>query len=393
MNEQKVCIIGGGLTGLVTATVLSRLNLKIDLITGNNYKSLKSHRTLAISQSNYDFLNKTNIFKFAKKDFWSCSQMKLYTETKKEKFTKIFELNRDKKLNNQILYMIKNSKLMNCAIKDIKKNKLISIKNNKMISEINNSGLLSYVKFGNTTNSKYNLIIFCTGENSNLTNKFFNDQVIKHSYQESSITTILKHSSFENITARQIFLNNEILALLPISNTETSIVWSIKKNEMYKHQSKEYSLFKKKIKLYTKDYLKNIKFTKNIEYKDLNFLIRTKYYKNRILLFGDALHIAHPFMGQAFNMTLRDLASLKQKLKNKIELGLDIGSSDILSEYSDEIKPRNFIYSLGIDLVKDLFSKEKKNFRYFRNNILMKLNNSNLAKEFFLNLADKGFKF
>ena len=183
------------------------------------------------------------------------------------------------------------------------------------------------------------------------------------------------------------------MALLPISNTETSIVLSIKKNEMYKHQSKEYSLFKKKIKLYTKDYLKNIKFTKNIEYKDLNFLIRTKYYKNRILLFGDALHIAHPFMGQAFNMTLRDLASLKQTLKNKIELGLDIGSSDILSEYSEEIKPRNFIYSLGIDLVKDLFSKEKKNFKYFRNNILMKLNNSNLAKEFFLNLADKGFKF
>ena len=35
MEKQKICIIGGGLTGLVTAIALSRLNLKIDLITGD----------------------------------------------------------------------------------------------------------------------------------------------------------------------------------------------------------------------------------------------------------------------------------------------------------------------------------------------------------------------
>ena len=35
METQKICIIGGGLTGLITAIVLSKLNLKVDLITGN----------------------------------------------------------------------------------------------------------------------------------------------------------------------------------------------------------------------------------------------------------------------------------------------------------------------------------------------------------------------
>ena len=392
MDKQKICIIGGGLTGLITAATLSRLNLKVDLITGNINKNFKSNRTLAISQSNYDFLKKINIFNFSKKDFWPCSHMKLYAETKKNKFIEIFELKKDKKQNKQILYMIKNSKIMMNTIKNIKKNKLISIKANKMISEITNSELLSNVKFNNKISSKYNLIIICTGNNSNLAKKFFNDQVLKHSYQETSITTILKHSPFENNIVRQIFLESEILALLPISKTETSIVWSIKKNEMNKYKSKEYLLLKK-IKLYTKDYIKNIKFNKNIEYKDLNFLIRKKYYNNRILLFGDALHVAHPFVGQTFNMTLRDLASLEQTLKNKIKLGLDIGSSDILSEFTEEVRPRNFIYSLGIDFIKDLFSKEKKLFKDFRNKILIRLNNSSFAKEFFLNLADKGIKF
>jgi len=69
MKKQKICIIGGGLTGLITAITLSKLNLKIDLITDDAKKNLKSNRTIAISQNNYDFLKKLNIFKFSKRNF------------------------------------------------------------------------------------------------------------------------------------------------------------------------------------------------------------------------------------------------------------------------------------------------------------------------------------
>ena len=45
MKKQKICIIGGSLTGLVTAISLSRLNCEIDLIVGNSEKNIKSNRT------------------------------------------------------------------------------------------------------------------------------------------------------------------------------------------------------------------------------------------------------------------------------------------------------------------------------------------------------------
>ena len=48
--------------------------------------------------------------------------------------------------------------------------------------------------------------------------------------------------------------------------------------------------------------------------KSLNFLIRNKYFEDRILLFGDSLHVVHPLTGQGFNMILRDLASLEKIL-------------------------------------------------------------------------------
>ena len=137
-------------------------------------------------------------------------------------------------------------------------------------------------------------------------------------------------------------------------------------------------------------FVKKVKFGSCLEYKDLNLLIRKKYYQDRLLLFGDALHVVHPFVGQGFNMILRDLASLKVLLKQKIDLGLDVGSVDILSELSDKIKPKNFVYSFGIDFIKYFFSYEKIAFKNLRSKILSKLENNNFVKNLFFNIADKG---
>ena len=382
MKKQKICIIGGSLTGLVTAISLSKLNCEIDLITGNANQKLKSNRTIAVSENNFDFLNKLNISESLKREVWTCSIMKLYTEIKNEKFSKIFELNNENK-QEKILYMLENSKIMKLMMSKIQQIKSISVKNHKKVSSISTSGLLKSVKFNNNI-SKYNLVIICTGYNSSLIKNLFNDQVIENSYKESAITTILSHSSHKNNTVRQIFLENEILALLPISNTKTSIVW-FAKNDVRK---KNDLFLKKKIKLYAKNYLKNIKFVTNIEYKGLNLLIRNKYYLDRTLLFGDALHVIHPFVGQGFNMTLKDLACLEKILTQKINLGLDIGSFDVLSEFSSETKPRNFAFSVGVDLLKNSFSYKK-----LRNSILMILNKSNFAKDIFFEIANKGFRF
>ena len=382
MKKQKICIIGGGLTGLVTAISLSKLNCSIDLITGNAMQNLKSNRTIAVSENNFDFLNKLNISESLKREVWTCSIMKLYTEIKNEKFSKIFELNNENR-QEKILYMLENSKIMKLMMSKIQQIKSISVKNHKKVSSISTSGLLKSVKFNNNI-SKYNLVIICTGYNSSLIKNIFNDQMIENSYKESAITTILSHSSHKNNTVRQIFLENEILALLPISNTKTSIVWFVKNDVRKKNDF----FLKKKIKLYAKNYLKNIKFVTNIEYKGLNLLIRNKYYLDRTLLFGDALHIIHPFVGQGFNMTLKDLACLEKILTQKINLGLDIGSFDVLSEFSSETKPRNFAFSVGVDLLKNSFSYKK-----LRNSILMILNKSNFAKDIFFEIANKGFRF
>ena len=120
---------------------------------------------------------------------------------------------------------------------------------------------------------------------------------------------------------------------------------------------------------------------------------RKKYHSNRVLLFGDALHLVHPLAGQGTNMMLRDLKVLKEILNNKINLGLDVGADDVMSEFEHMTKTKNFAYSLGIDFIRKSFKFKKKSLKNFRNKIMIELNKNDILKNVFYNIADKGLKF
>jgi len=395
MKKQKVYIIGGGLTGLITALVLSKLNLHIDLITGSKEVNIKSNRTTAISQDNYNFLKKLKIIDSSQVDFWPCSAMQLYTKNKNIKPEEIFKMNKDKKSEEKILYVINNSQIIKNLNKNIKKTKSINVKSEKNVSDIVSNGLLKSLKFKNLDSSKYNLVIICTGGSSNILIKNTQSEELKHSYDEWAVTAVVQHDLFKNDTVRQIFLDDEIFAFLPISNNKTSIVWTIKKSLLknFYNNNKNNNFLRKKINEYSKIFLKKPRLFSKIEYRDLNFMIKNKCYVNRVLLFGDSLHLAHPLVGQGFNMILRDLIILEKTLEQKLNLGLDIGSLDVLKEFSDEITPRNFVYSIGIDLLRKTFSINDKSFKSLRNYIISNLNKNNFAKDFTYNIANRGLRF
>ena len=56
MKKHKICIVGGGLTGLISALVLSEKGLDIDLIIENSKSKKKDLRVTAISENNFEFL-------------------------------------------------------------------------------------------------------------------------------------------------------------------------------------------------------------------------------------------------------------------------------------------------------------------------------------------------
>ena len=61
-----------------------------------------------------------------------------------------------------------------------------------------------------------------------------------------------------------------------------------------------------------------------------------RFYDQRILFIGDAAHSLHPIAGQGWNLGIRDIKYLVETFEKSKELGLDIGSLQVLKKYNDK---------------------------------------------------------
>ena len=77
MKKQRICIVGDGLTGLMSALALNSLpSLEVHLIVQKN-KFKKDRRTTAISNSNYELFQEV-LSKLDKKLFWPSKKINLF---------------------------------------------------------------------------------------------------------------------------------------------------------------------------------------------------------------------------------------------------------------------------------------------------------------------------
>ncbi len=358
---MKVCIIGSGLTSLTLAKALVNQNIFVDIIHQKKSYLINKSRTLGISQNNVEFFNNDIIN--IEKILWKLKKIEIFTENLKNEKLLNFENN-----NNEIFSVIKNYQLYDYLKKSLIKNKFfkeIKPKKNFLFSK------------------DYNLVI--NTEYSNfLSRKYFNKKIIKK-YNSFAYTTIIQHKKIINNIAIQIFTKKGPIAFLPLSNTQTSIVYSI--NDQFKKNKENI------IDLIDKYNFKyNILKVNEIESFELkSFNLRSYYHKN-ILAFGDLLHRIHPLAGQGFNMTIRDIKILLNIINKKTSLGLPLDSS-VNIDFEEEIKHKNFLFSNSIDFVYEFFNFERKSKSAFLSKSIQLLGKNYSVNKMFMKIADEGMIF
>ena len=355
---MKVCIIGNGLAALTLANVLIKKDIYVDIYSAKNFFLYDRSRTLGISKSNIHFFKKEiiNIDKI----LWKIRDIKVYTEKNYKK-----EILKFDNKNDQIFSIIRNYQLQKLLIQKLKKSKFTKFKNN-FDAEIN----------------KYKLIINSDPTHP-LIKKFFSKKIEKN-YNSCAYTTTIIHKKIKNHTAFQNFTNIGPIAFLPISDTETSIVYSLRSvkkksdfemNELVKQYNPIYSI--KKINSWA-----NFK---------LKFSSLRNYYKGNILAFGDILHRIHPLAGQGFNMSIRDIKILSDLIDEKIKLGLELDSS-LCKDFQKKSQSKNFIFLSGIDWIYELFNLENKTNLKLLTRSINFIGNIKIVNTLLKNFADSGIR-
>ena len=325
---MNICLLGNNLTNLVLANIFLSKKINVDIISSVSAPALKNTiRTIAISNENFKFL-KENIKNF-KNLGWPTSMIRIYSE--RNRSSELFEF---KNKNQSNFYLLKYIEFYNL----LKKNKFLKFVKYKNYS------------FETIKKKNYNLII--NSEQNNLITKKFFQKKIEKNYKSLAHTAIINHKKNENNIAIQIFTKSGPLAFLPLSNSQTSIVFSNNSNKLINKKE-----FLKIINKYNDKYI--VKKISNIESFGIKFShLRNYVYKN-ILSFGDLIHKVHPLAGQGFNMTIRDIKSLSLILDENIKLGIDDGET-IAQKFQEHNKHLNFMYSVGIDSINSFFKFDNK---------------------------------
>jgi 2-octaprenyl-6-methoxyphenol hydroxylase len=358
---MSVCILGNGLSSLTLAKALVNQNIHVELISQKKNQKIGQSRTLGISKSNIAYFKK-NIIDIEKL-LWKLNKIEIYTDNLKNE--KLLNFEND---DEQIFSILKNSELYKVLDKDLSKNKFFKKR------------FFSRKKLFLSEN--FNIIINCDYFHE-FTKRYFSKKIIKK-YNSIAYTTVIKHKKIPNNIATQIFTKRGPLAFLPISDTETSIVYSV--HNSIKKENNILELIKK----YNFKY-QIIKIDK-IDSFELRSLNLRSYYYNNILAFGDLLHKIHPLAGQGFNMTIRDIKIFVNIVKNKLDLGLPLDCS-VNEEFEKQLKHKNFIFSSGVDFIHEFFNIERKTNNTILSRSVQFLGKNSSINKIFTKIADKGNLF
>jgi 2-octaprenyl-6-methoxyphenol hydroxylase len=362
MRKQRICIVGDGLSGLVTALALNKLEgLEVHLIFKNN-KHSKDRRTTAISASNYEYFYNV-IGKLDKKLFWPSKKIDLFYETK-DKNMNFLNFNEDTK---NLMYVFENDKIKEILIKEIKKKKIKTLQKN--INELKDL-------------DSYDMKILCLGRSSKIYQSIVDKRSLNKDYKEIAITGYVKHK-LKNLNTAQYFLKDGPLAILPFSKNNFSFVWSV---------DKEFP--NKDINLVVKSKICEVLKTKKIQISNqqsypLSLNLKRTYYKNDVLILGEGLHSVHPVAGQGFNLVLRDINKLHDIFKYYTRLGMSLKSTPALEEFSNSRKSENIITGIGIDLTHNFF-KQNKLLDPFKETILKNISKNNTLKKISKFISNQG---
>lgn len=273
---------------------------------------------------------------------------------------------------------------------------------------------------GETLQTK--LLIGADGQNS-MVRRELGIPTVKWNYDQSAVVAVLRLSEpTENNVAWQRFLPTGPIAMLPLSDTESSLVWSTS------HQ-----LAEELLQLDEESFVDavNSAFWSNENQSELvetaGSMFRTalsalmpsagsprqlppsvaaigpktrvmfplgmghasEYIRHRVALIGDAAHRVHPLAGQGVNLGFGDVACLTQLLSQAAFNGKDLGAMQHLLEFETERQRHNLPMMTAIDLMKRLYSTDSAPVVLLRTFGLQATNMLPTLKEQIISFASK----
>jgi 2-octaprenyl-3-methyl-6-methoxy-1,4-benzoquinol hydroxylase/2-octaprenylphenol hydroxylase len=157
-------------------------------------------------------------------------------------------------------------------------------------------------------------------------------------------------------TAWQRFLPDGPLALLPLADGRSSLVWSLPDEQAQRVLALDDAAFRDALGVASDFRLGRVTGTTPRASFPLKLQLAERYQADRFVLLGDAAHAVHPLAGQGVNLGLRDVTELRDTLLAARAAGRDIGAAHVLRRYARRRSSADTLDALGFDALARVYA-------------------------------------
>jgi len=370
---KNILIVGDGIIGMLSAIVLSNIYKNVYLVKTskkNLYKS-KINRFFSINLLSQYFFMKNNIWE----DIAASNPQpynKIITWDDKIDDSLIFE-------SSSISYDSLGYIVKETSIVDSLRNRLANIKNIVSIKDTDIKAIHDAHTMILLNGESISLDLILKSDKSMdilLDSDDFKLNTVDYRQHAFVVDLFLDKNSIQNI-AYQKFMEGQIMGLLPISNNQYNLIWSVNNNIL--GNLKNYNDIKI-LSILNSHLSEKIGTIKNISNRiifPLSGFHVESYIKNNILVIGGAAHSVHPMAGLGLNMGIQDIFLLENSF-----LKIDTDEYDItqalknfnrccIEENKKTYNTINFLKKFYSDkLISDFFRSES--LKIFNKNAYLK---------------------
>ncbi len=185
-------------------------------------------------------------------------------------------------------------------------------------------------------------------------------------YGQTAVVCAVAHEKPHGGIAHQFFMPAGPLAILPLTENRSSIVWSETDARAAELMALKDDAFLDALRPAFGSFLGQLSLTGARFSYPLGLTLANSFVADRIALIGDAAHGVHPIAGQGLNAGLRDVAALAEVLEQARARGEDIGGAQTLERYQQWRRFDTATLALATDTFNKLFSNDNPLLRAAR---------------------------